>query len=298
MVQLVKAAIVTGHPRDRFENGPFSLVEMLARAATLWSSLRITDDRFVRTGVYRAADRSEKAGISYTLGQTLAHLFATRLLDVPYTMHVDRYWEEVELVWERNARRRPDLIGRGRSWVVIEAKGRTWGIQGNVLENAIEQKGTVLAIGGEAPGLSLAMVTHFADGALALRVRDPEGDEESVGLPGDPATFLRTYYQPFVDATRGGRRRRFFGRDVLAVRFPGLDLSIGLETSVAAALRRTDATLVRTMERLASETQSREQADEHRTIGGDGVVLELGPSWRDAIMSLEPWDRASKLAKR
>ncbi len=152
MVQLVKAAVVTGrHPRDRLEHGLFSLVEMLARAAMVRASLRIENNRFVQTGVYRASDRSEKAGISYTLGQTLAHLFVTRLLGVPFTMHVDRYWPEVDLVWREDTRRRPDLIGRGTSWIVIEAKGRTWGTQGNVLDNAIEQKSTVLTIGGEPP---------------------------------------------------------------------------------------------------------------------------------------------------
>src|SRR5205085_11843549 len=100
----------------------------------------------------RGADRSEKSGISYMLGQTLAHLFVTGRLGVPYTMHVDRYWEEVDLVWGDDASRRPDLIGRGSSWVVIEAKGRTWGY-GNALANAIVQKGTVLTIGGDPPGV-------------------------------------------------------------------------------------------------------------------------------------------------
>ncbi len=130
-----------------------------------------------------------------------------------------------------------------------------------------------------------------------MRVRDPERTEGSARLPGDPAAYLRTYYQPFLDATRGGRRRRFFGRDVRVVLFPGLDLAIGLETSVSAALRKADSVLVSRMERLASETQARERSDELRTIGADGVAVELGPSWREEVLALEPWDRASKLAK-
>jgi len=143
-------------------------------------------------------------------------------------MHVDRYWEEVELVWQAETRRRPDLIGRGAAWVVIEAKGRTWSTQGNVLDRAIEQKGTVRTIGGEPPGLSLATLAPFAKGILALQVRDPEPTQGSIRLPGDPAGYIRTYYQPLLDATRGGRRRRLFGRNVRLAHFPGLDLSIGV----------------------------------------------------------------------
>ena len=275
----------------------FSIVEMLARALLLGACLRIENNRFTQSGVYRLADRSEKSGISYSLGQTFAHLFVTRRIGVPYTLHVDRYWEEVDLVWGENAKRRPDLIGRGAMWVVIEAKGRTWGFDQTVMDNAREQKLTVLTIGGATPGLFLAAVAHFAYGVLVLRVRDPEPASDPTRLPADAAAFIRTYYQPFLEATQSGARRQLFGRTVRFVRFPGLDLEVGLEEAVIKALRRSDAALLREADRFASEAQAREQSDELRAIGADGVAFWLGPSWSEDVMTLEPWDRAAKWEK-
>ena len=291
--EIALAAFLSGrHPRDRFEFGLFSVVDMLQKLLLVWTHLRVDGDRFVRSGLYRSADRSEKVGVSYSIGQALAHLFLTTVLDVPFTLHVDRYAAEYELTWIRHGGLSPDLIGLGNGWVVAEAKGRTRGQSTQTLDHAAEQKRAIRTIAGERPQLRLASLSHFGDGTLALHVKDPEADVRIVDLPGSRFELLRAYYDPILRLTRGGGTRRIFGTTARFVDFPGLDVSIGVAMGIASSLRSESKTL-RLAERISDAGPDLRHADDMMAITSSGLAIILGTTWDPEVMSREPWERKS-----
>lgn len=289
---LVHAAMTVGKlPPHVLQHGPWSLMELLSRASLVLASLRARDGRFIQSGVYRFADRSEKGATSYFLGQTLASLFVRRFLACPYVMHVDRYWQQLEVVWN-HPHRRPDLIGWGPiGWVVIEAKGRTHGLDAGVLANAAMQKGVVASIGGLPPNVLVASVAHFAGGVLSLHVEDPPAEEPVEVLDGDPGSFLRTYYEPFVAAAETGIERFVLNRRVLFADVTALDLQVGVDVEVVDAFRSSDSALDDLGRQLPREVTEERLSNEFRRLGPDGIAVELGPSWSEELFHLEPWLR-------
>jgi hypothetical protein len=264
---------------------------MLQRMLLVWANLRIEDNRFVQSSVYAVADRSEKAGISYTIGQTMAHLFLTRMLGVPYTLHVDRYAQEFNIAWTDRGRWRPDLIALGTGWIVAEAKGRTWGVPPAMVTHAVQQKHGISTIDGAPPILRVASAAHFELGPLAQVVRDPE-PSAPIDIPGDRGKFVQAYYRPLVEATRNGETRTVFGRQARFVEIEGLDVSIGLEEGIASAYS-SPGRLLKLAEQFSESATPRDESDERRAIDATGVAMALGPSWGEVLLRLEPADRPS-----
>jgi hypothetical protein len=289
--QLVRAAALVGRlPFDAMAYGQWSAIELFSRAALVWANLRVAGDRFVQSGVYQTADPSEKRIASYYLGQTLAYLFAGRYLGTPYVMHVDRYWRDVGVTWA-DPGRRPDLIGYGQlGWVVLEAKGRTRGVQGDVVNRAVEQKHGIATIGGQAPGIRVAAIAHFTPRTLALRVRDPS-PVSSEELEGDPATFVREYYAPLVPALVSSPIGMLLGRRVRVTNLPGMDMRIGVETEVLERLERSDASVKGLADEWSREARDRDASGELTSVGADGIAVELGPSWTEQSFEREAWER-------
>ena len=155
---VVLAAFLAGRKRgERFAAGMFSVAEMLASVSLIRANLRVAQNRFVQSPAYAGATRSQKSFISYTIGQTFAHLFMTRHLGVRYTMDVDRYAAELGIGGLPGSKSIPDLIGFGQGWVVAEAKGRTWWLETRTMQHAIQQKRAISTVGGIAPSLCLLL---------------------------------------------------------------------------------------------------------------------------------------------
>jgi hypothetical protein len=246
----------------------------------------------VQSDVYRFADRSEKAVTSYFLGQTFASLFADRYLNIPFVMSVDRYWPQIGVAWSHPVMR-PDLVGWGSlGWVVIEAKGRTRGLDTKVMQNAVLQKNTIATIGGLPPSIRLAAATHFSGGTLRLRVLDPPQTEGGASdeLPGDVPSFLRAYYEPFVEATSDGEVALSFGRRYRVASVAGYDVRVGLDVEVIDAYRTSDSALLTAAQRSVQMSQTL-ASDGGRISFPDGILVDGGPMWSEERLSQEPWER-------
>ncbi len=287
---LVWSAISVGRAKliHIFRYGEFSMFESVYRAAIIFANL--CDDgneRFKRSEAYEGLDPSEKGAISYFLGLAIAKAFAERILEVPWLMHLDVYWQELQpnIV----GRTRPDLVGQTTTggWVVIEAKGRTKAFAPAALQKAKQQAQRLATVSGQDPVLRIGMLTHFGSKGLQFAARDPEFDEEGerIDLPLSQQKLIEAYYRPFRTWLSEDPRTseiEIAGKRYRAVSIENVGLTVGLEINLFEEKVTT---------RPAINHQLAQ--DEKYFAGRDGILVVLGPVWSRENMLLEPQERRS-----
>src|SRR4051812_42752805 len=92
--ELLWAALTVGRPNRQyvFRYGTPSLYEAIFRVSMLRMALEQrspTARRLRRTETAKNLDPSEKGAINYFLGLVICKLFADKLLNVPWMMHLD-----------------------------------------------------------------------------------------------------------------------------------------------------------------------------------------------------------------
>ncbi len=304
--ELLHAAITVGRRgwHDVLKHGRYSLFEMLYRAAMLRANLRRSQGRIRKSDAYHGLDPSEKAAASYFIGLTLAGLMARRLFGVRWLMHLDVYHNTLQPHLSDSGR--PDLVGSEdmRQWYVIEAKGRSYGLDRNVVAKAKAQTKKVRTVCGRAPRLRVASVAYFSRGSLSMHLEDPVGqDVDAIDWDFTENQFLRDYYDPFAalfdqndrsdarDASVAPRSERVSGTDFWIEELPDLDLVVGLEQSVYDIHRSADDVrggLREAITRaLAGDSEgfigvdvpATHEGSDSDFIGDDGILVRVGPSW-------------------
>ena len=309
--ELLHAAITVGRRswHDVLKHGRYSFLEMNYRATMLLANLQRSEAYIVKTDAYHSLDPSEKAAVSYFIGMTVAGLVARRLFDVCWPMHLGVYQQSLHPHLLRSGR--PDLVGAdhlGR-WCVIEAKGRTNGIDEGLVARAKDQTQKLRQVCGQAPRFRIASVAFFSRGGyLSLRLADPIAyHPHAVDWNFTEDQFLRDYYQPYVDlldrnigadATVGNadmESEDVDGMDILVASLPDVDLEIGLARRIYDLVSLMDPGRSEIHEGLdlrqsiVGETPLRppstlEEMPTRQTqtfVGTDGILVRLGPSWFD-----------------
>lgn len=294
--EMVHAAITVGRRcwRDVFQHGRYSAFEICYRAAMLRANLQHSHGQLRRSDSYRHLDPSEKAAASYFIGLTLAKLMAGKLLGVPWLMHLDVYHHDLQPVLLGSGR--PDLVGLDarNQWHVIEAKGRSNGLDARVVPKAKEQTRKLRTVCGRKPILRVASVAHFYRDSLSLRLEDPVGqDEDAVDWPFTEDGFLRDYYDPFValigqngrwgtgESKTKAQPETVNGTEYLISELPDFDLEIGLDRRIYELYRSANDvrdTIRSALDRaftIASEAF--ERVDDPTTMAGD--MKSEWPRW-------------------
>jgi hypothetical protein len=201
---LVKAAIVVGvapsFASPRFER---PLVEMIWRAAMVWSNLSERSGRWVKSTSYDRLDPTEKVAVSYFLGMTQAQLTCRHVFGYSQLTHLDKL---LELAGQPLRGRRPDFLPvdpKRTSFVAtVEAKGRTRGFHQGALVSAKRQARAIPSLAGFTPSECVASVAYFdaTTGSWSATIEDPPGSEEE--LPLSVEDVLLEYYRPIIE---GGR---------------------------------------------------------------------------------------------
>lgn len=285
--KLVRASVTIGRwPFSLHGHGSFSSHEIAYRASVLRAYFAPSPSgRLVRSSLFPTLDPTEKAMASYFLGSALAKVVSQEYLDTPHLMHVSRYWDFFGLAPAAGSVHRPDYVGprKGGGWVVVEAKARRR-VTTKLKNHAKNQKNAV-TINGAPPALAVASIARLAEGGVSLALVDPDGvDPQATNYSLDSASWLTAYYGPILQLLREQDvpRSQLDGRDVRTATLVSADLRIGLDENTWE--RATSAVSDAGFDDSARD--SRQQVDhlvdqrpsEH--IGTDGVVLELGPSWR------------------
>ena len=241
--ELVYAAITVGRQGwgDVLKHGRYSFFEIIYRAAMLRANLQRSQGEIRKSDAYHGLDPSEKAAASYFIGLTLANLMARKLFDVHWLMHLDVYHKILQPRLRESGR--PDLVGKDTKdqWYVIEAKGRSHGLDGDVVTKAKNQTKKLRTVCGQVPMTRVASVAHFSRKSLSVHLEDPTGqDEDAIDWDFTENQFLRDYYDPFValfdqnnrfearESSTTARAERVSGMDFLVEDLPGVDLAVGL----------------------------------------------------------------------
>lgn len=253
--------------------------------------------RLVRSSLARSLDRTESAVISYALGQAATGIFCLSRLSVNFLMHVDRYAATHKLVF-RTARRRADLFGLApKGWVVAEAKGRSGAMGYDLQKKLIDQKRSVVSIGGDEPWVALGCVAHFPVRGRGMRVDafDPEESEEepiafdSVSRDG----LALAYYLPFLRAIELGQRDTIDAEGYVSATFPDIGVRVSLPNSLVRLVAEyenssnIDGLYMRINEVLTDGEELMDRpAGRYRSFP-DGSVIET--DWQESL-SIQDWE--------
>lgn len=280
--------------------------EIVYRSTILYTNLRAADYRpglwgpqdtpVVQSAAYRDVDPSEKSAISYFLSLATAKLFAEKLLDVSWLLHVDTYARHLPA----HPLPLPDLIGldSDAKWLVVQAKGRSHGLNRRMVHRMKQR--TQPRIADQKPELLVGFASYFTAQSKILKayLEDPPvtTDNRSSSLALDPKTFLSGYYALLVDLLTADYGPPSFlesyGERTFRLKaIDEADLRIGLDEQIYQRLRGGDFSLERF---IASRRRApRIETTEQISVGGDGIYVGLGERWSPTRMHLPPADRVS-----
>lgn len=195
------AAITIGRPNLSyvFRHRSASIHEAIFR----WSMVRmglqqrgLRGQKLVRTDAFKELDPTEKGAVNYFFGLAICKLFASKLLDTPWTLHLDVFRNQLNPQLRRG-RSRPDLVGQASAsgaWHAFECKGRATAPGGPEKQKAKEQARRLVSVGGKPCMLHIGAITFFRNDALEFYWRDPEPRlGESIEIP-DPRNVWVAYY--------------------------------------------------------------------------------------------------------
>ena len=226
--------------------------------------------------------------MDYALSMGLAKLFAERLLNVPWLIHLDRYWPSACQRLDPDRDTRPDLVGIDaveNSGFAVEVKGRAGdSVTPSVLCKAKEQTENLTEFVGNPVRYRVAFGAFFPrDRGVGVKWRDPE-----VPSPPEPnkeavIRFVTDYYAPVLELLKDPAVVDVSNNAYRAVYIYEADLFLGLSHSIADsanAADRYDAAL-----RFARDggdpslDESEGRGSPAVSRGRDGILVGLGKSW-------------------
>lgn len=195
------AALTVGRPNIAyvFQHGEASLYEAIFRLSLIRTAIeQDTSGYLKRTAAFTKLDPTEKGAVSYFLGMTLCKLFAAKLLDIPWLLHLDVFRESLNPTLL--GRSRPDLLGEDYcgGWHVFECKGRSSSQPSNRDKiKAIIQAQSISAVDDVRCSLQVGTFAFFKSNVLHFYWSDPELEDHSLKLV-SPEHKWRYYYEPVL----------------------------------------------------------------------------------------------------
>jgi len=275
------AAVTVGRPSRHyvFQHGDASAYEALFR----WSLLRMALEqssiaayRLRRTSAARTLDPTEKGAVNYFLGMTFCKLFAAKLLETPWLLHLDVFRPQMNPVL--TGRSRPDLIGVQTGtgqWHGFECKGRVSQPGATAKSKAKDQALRLVSVNGTPCTLHVGAITYYRNDVLQFYWCDPAPRERNGIDVRIAANAWRHYYAPVVhlihDADRRGAMQREAG---VFVAVEGLDLEVSIHPAVAELLVNEQW--------AAAQRVAMDAASDFAGAGyqPDGLWVKTGESWR------------------
>lgn len=290
--EMVWAAMTMGKPglAFLFSNGWHSISDLIVRCHTVYANLQEKSPYFERSDLYREIDQTEKSSVSYFMGMLAAKILGARLLDTPWLFHLSMV-AALGGTTILKAKSQPDLVGlRGnRDWIVVEAKGRTWGHSNSAMLSAKLQTRQLRRINGQYPSLRVAVQASF-DPHLQWAIEDPpEIDDSASDINFNVEDALEMYYSATTAATDLGMDRKIQDRVFIVGEIPEIGVTIGLDRKLRDQLRNRSVTSGSS--RLAPQRMS-----EHGKAGmfhlfPDGLAISLDERWSSERMSESPRSR-------
>jgi hypothetical protein len=273
------AAVTVGRSNRHyvFSHGAASMYEALFR----WSLVRMALEqsgrsgyRLRRTTAAKTLDPTEKGAVNYFLGMTFCKLFAAKLLNTPWLLHLDVFRPMLNPVL--TGRSRPDLVGKVQGlaqWHAFECKGRVSPPDATAKSKAKAQAQRLVSVNGKPCTLHVGALTYFRGDGLHFYWRDPppeNGKGIDVPMSGDAWMY---YYEPVLDVVRTFNADAL-GRDQdTLVAIEGADVSVGVHPAIAKYLAN------RQWERAQHAASEAADSIEGEGYQPDGLKVVAGESW-------------------
>jgi hypothetical protein len=216
-----------------------SLDELRWRAYMLKANLKSTGAQWGKSDSYLSLDPTEKGAVSYFHGMAQAALVLDRVLDLPYTAHIDACLLAIGQPLKES---RPDLIAfraTGQPAAAVECKGRTGSHDKATITNAKVQAGNLPKVLGCPTTTPIASISHFdrASGSWSSLMVDPEPGQDRPEIPIEAVAFA--HYWPLVTLANSmaplvSRGQRTWATDSIS------GFSIGVPTSIMNIFSRYD----------------------------------------------------------
>src|SRR6266540_3705928 len=282
--EVLWAAVTVGRPNRQyvFSHGLASTFEALFR----WSLVRMaleqsgpTATRLRRTSAARTLDPTEKGATSYFLGLAICKLFAAKLLDAPWLLHLDVFRPLLNPVL--TGRSRPDLVGQtaNGSWVALECKGRVSPPDEPAKEKAKEQAQRLIVVNGAVPAFQIGAIAYLRNEILHFFWRDPAADPLRVKRPikvNVEADAWRLYYAPLIDLIRSGDGYfERMQREPVLMPVESADIELGIHPAVLRLIVASNWAEIR-----GRGWFSTGQIAPGGPFQADGVAVVAGQSWQ------------------
>ncbi|MDA1277971.1 MAG: hypothetical protein O2960_28585, partial [Verrucomicrobia bacterium] len=276
------AAVTVGRPNRQyvFRHGQSSQYEALFR----WSLVRMAlqqsgsaGRRLRRTDAAKSLDPTEKGAVNYFLGMVMCKMFALRLLNVPWLLHLDVFRPQLNPVL--NGRSRPDLIGEMSpgQWLALESKGRVSPPDRTTKDKAKDQALRCLSVNGQPVSLHIGAVAYFKNDSLRFCWEDPKPHPEEprngFRLRVSSENVWRFHYLPVLELLQHGEATGTRLSEDNEVKLDNLDVTIGLAPEVFKLLK-----VERWAEAKAWCREHHELLTE-RDYFPDGVRIVVGDLW-------------------
>lgn len=269
--------MTVGRPNTAYvlAHGEASLYEALFRLSLVRMAVEQRPDgkSLYRTSAFRALDPTEKGAVSYFLGMAVCKLFANRMLDTPWLLHLDVFKDQLDpkVVGGRS---RPDLLGLNHSgeWQAFECKGRSSVPNADERRKAKEQAQRLTRVGSTDCVLHVGAISYFRQEMLEFHWRDPEPEptEELVPLNVELTDNVWRHYYALALALEAGR-----GTDGLSEARAAADVEVEIRADVRERLAEGDWTGARSR---AHETRDSLDKEGFRP---DGLRVSTGVAWRE-----------------
>lgn len=210
---LIWAALTVGRPPSVpvLRYGVASFYEAIFRTSLIGMAIEQDNTgRLRRTRAFAALDPTEKGAVNYFLGMAICKLFASKLLNTSYILHLDIYRDTHRL--ELQGRSRPDLYGTNNfvDWHAFECKGRSRKPSDAVIKKAKQQAHRLISVRGNQCRLHIGSIAYFENDVLNFYWRDPEPDNlKPIELP-FPNQEWRYYYEPAISLASEGEGSPIF----------------------------------------------------------------------------------------
>lgn len=285
------AALTVGRPNRQyvFQHGQASMFEAFFRLSLVRMSLEQsgpTGRRLRRTDAAKTLDPSEKGAVSYFLGMNLCKLFAAKLLDTPWLLHLDVFRPDLDI--QLRGRSRPDMVGELRSggWLAMESKGRVSPPTADDKDKAKLQATRCVRKDGVPPTYQIGCITYFkSDDVLRFFWRDPlpQGEPENPIPFAFDQSLWEHYYRPVLELVRPNldQFKQSLSEPTLAS-FPQLDVQVGISPEVLRMLLESQwgnakAWCIENFERLH---ESGYRPDGIRVVAGNSWMLPFRDNGR------------------
>ncbi|WP_159075363.1 hypothetical protein [Celeribacter baekdonensis] len=269
--EILWAALTVGRPSISFifQHRLASLFEALYRISQM--RMALTQETFsqhlYRTNAFRQLDPTEKGAVSYALGMAFCKLFAHKLLNTHWLLHLDVFKDQLnpEL---RTGKSRPDLVGQNDAgdWHAFESKGRSSSPNDDAKQKAKQQAQRLVRVDGQDCRLHIGAISFFRSETLEFYWRDPAPIKEEpfeVRLPEDA---WKHYYLPALSFSQSEGLDEPNGTD-----------EIGISVEIAPHIYEL---LVQGQWSKAKELADRSRQELiEKGYFPDGIKLVVGESW-------------------